>query len=246
MGERLYIAWQDEATRTWHTIARLTRDSGGYELIFTQGAKRLGDLPERLFKMQLKYTYRSETLFNLFKNRIPSRSRPDFQKMAGWLNVRHSEDEFTLLSKFGLIPGSDALLVYPEPKIVGGNYDLEFLVHGIRHIHSLKWCEDVEPYARLFPLFDAQNPVDPDAVALRSDTNILVGFAPMFYAPDLRHILSNKELCAAARITVVRNNKDAPLPLRLLCRFVSPVPPRFQPLDSMAHKPALEFEALRH
>ena len=138
MGERLYVAWQDEATRTWHTIARLTRDSGGYELIFTQGAKRLGNLPERLFKMQLKYTYRFETLINLFKNRIPSRSRPDFEKMTGWLNVRRSDDEFTLLSKFGLIPGSDALLVYPEPKIVGGNYDLEFLVHGIRHMRQMR------------------------------------------------------------------------------------------------------------
>lgn len=247
MAEKLYVAWQDEATRTWHTIARLTRDSGGYELIFTQGASRLGDLPERLFKMQLKYRYRFETLINVFRNKIPSRNRPDFEKMARWLNLSGSEDEFALLSKFGLIPGSDALLVYPEPKVIGGNYELEFFVHGIRHMHPdvLKWCDDLETGGRLLPVLDVQNPVDQYAVALRSDANtIFVGYVPTFYAGDLKRILSNEALCAAAKMTVVRNNKDAPIQLRLLCRFESPVPPGFQPLDSTAHKPAIELQTV--
>ncbi len=248
MPEKLYLAWQDEATRTWHTIARLTRDSEGYELIFTQGASRLGDLPERLFKMQLKYRYRFETLINVFRNKIPSRTRADFEKMVRWLNLSGSEDEFGLLSKFGLIPGSDALLVYPEPKVAGGKYELEFFVHGIRHMRPevLKWCDDLEPGGRLLPVLDVQNPVDQYAVALRSDADhpILVGYVPTFYAGDLKRILSNEALCAAARITVVRNNKDAPIQLRLLCRFESPVPSGFQPLDSIAHKPALELQVV--
>jgi hypothetical protein len=245
LPENLYLAWQDEATRTWHTIARLTRDSEGYELIFTQGATRLGDLPERLFKMQLKYRYRFQTLINVFKNKIPSRNRPDFEKMARWLNLRGSEDEFVLLSKFGLIPGSDALLVYPEPNVRGGRYELEFFVHGIRHMHSdvLRLCDDLASGQRLLPVLDVQNPVDQCAVALRAEADtILIGYVPTFYAGDLKGILSNEALCAAARITVVRNNKDAPVQLRLLCRFESPVPPGFQPLDSVAHKPALELQ----
>jgi hypothetical protein len=245
--EKLYVAWQDETSRTWHTIARLTRDSEGYELIFTQGASRLGDLPERLFRMQLKYRYRFETLINMFRNKIPSRSRPDFEKMARWLNLTGSENEFALLSKFGLIPSSDALLVYPEPKVGGGKYELEFFVHGVRHMHPdvLKWCDNLEPGGRLLPVLDVQNPVDRHAVALRSETDtILVGYVPTFYAGDLKRILSDEALCAAAKITVVRNNKDAPIQLRLLCRFESPISPDFQPLDSTAHKPALELQAV--
>ena len=247
MADNLYVAWQDEVSRTWHTIARLTRDSEGFELIFTQGATRLGDLPERLFGMQLKYRYRFEKLIHLFKNKIPSRNRPDFEKMARWLNLSGSEDEFALLSKFGLIPGSDALLVYPAPTIVDSKYEIEFFVHGIRHMQPdvLKLCEnDLEPGERLLPVLDVQNPVDPHAVLLRCESNpILVGYVPTFYAADLKHILSNEALCASARITVLRNNKDAPIQLRLLCRFESAVLPGFQPLDSIVHKPALELQA---
>ena len=78
------------------------------------------------------------------------------------------EDEFVLLSKCGLIPGTDSVLVYPEPGLSEGRYQLEFFVHGIRHMHSSasKWCEEVEQGERLFPLLDVQNPVDPNAVAL--------------------------------------------------------------------------------
>lgn len=245
MAERLYIAWQDEATRAWHTVARLTRDSSGYELIFTQGAERLGDLPERLFKMKLKFRYRFDNLISLFKNRIPSRNRPDFPKMARWLNLSDSDDdEFVLLSKFGLIPGSDALLVYPPPEVIAKNYRLEFFVHGIRHMHPdvLKWCENVESGEQLLPVLDVQNPVDPCAVALRSNSSTVpIGYVPTFYAGDLKRILSDEALCAGARITVLRNNKDAPVQLRLLCRFESPVPDEFQPLESTVHQPALEL-----
>lgn len=244
MTESLYIAWQDEATRAWHTVARLTRDSSGYELIFTQGAERLGDLPERLFKMKPKFRYRFNTLISLFTNRIPSRKRPDFSKLARWLNLSDSDDEFILLSKFGLIPGSDALLVYPQPEIIGENYQLEFFVHGIRHVHPdvLRWCENVEPGERLLPVLDVQNPVDPCAVALRSTSStIFVGYVPTFYAGDLKRILSDEALCAAARVTVLRNNKDAPIQLRLLCRFEAPVPNGFKPLESAVHQPAREL-----
>src|SRR5258708_39950093 len=117
-------------------------------------------------------------------------------------------------------------MVYPEPKVGGGKYELEFFVHGIRHMHPdvLKWCDDLEPGARLLPLLDVQNPVDNYAVALRSDTNtVLVGYVPTFYAWDLKRIPSDEALCATAKITVVRNNKDAPIQLRVLCRFESHV-----------------------
>jgi hypothetical protein len=93
------------------------------------------------------------------------------------LNLCGNEDEFVLLSKCGLIPGTDSVLVYPEPGLSEGRYQLEFFVHGIRHMHSSasKWCEEVEQGERLFPLLDVQNPVDPNAVALRTANNVLIG-----------------------------------------------------------------------
>jgi hypothetical protein len=118
----LYVAWQNQVTRVWHTVARLSRSEAGYELVFTRGVSSLLTIPADLFRMDVRKRYISNALFPLFKNRLPSRSRTDFEKMARWLNVKGDEDEFALLSKFGLIPGTDSLLVYPEPDVVSGVY----------------------------------------------------------------------------------------------------------------------------
>jgi hypothetical protein len=149
----------------------------------------------------------------LFKNKLPPRGRTDFAKMARWLNLCGDEDEFVLLSKCGLIPGTDSVLVYPEPGLSEGRYQLEFFVHGIRHMHSSasKWCEEVEQGERLFPLLDVQNPVDPNAVALRTANNVLIGYVPTLYTGDLKRALDSvSRHSALARISILQNNVDAP------------------------------------
>lgn len=243
MATNLYVAWQDENTRAWRTIARLHRSSEGYELNFTRGADRLRSIPSDLFKMDVKATYSFSELIPLFKNKLPPRSRSDFLKMAHWLDLRGDEDEFTTLSRFGLIPGSDSILIYPEPEITGGTYRLQFFVHGIRHMHKdvISLCKDLFAGSRLLPVLDVQNPVDKNAVALRCEgETILIGYVPTFYAADIHDILSDSKIAQSAKITVVRNNIDAPLQLRLLCSFEASVTDGFRPLDTEVHKPFLE------
>lgn len=245
MPNRLYVAWQDDVSRKWNTIARLSKIGLGYDFVFTQGVKKLNNIPADVFKMDPRYTYVFDRLIPLFTNRIPPRSRGDFAKIAAWLNIQDTNDEFELLSKFGLIPGTDSILLYPEPQINNGIYSLEFFVHGIRHMHSdvLTWCDKLEAESQLLPVLDVQNPVDPCAVALRSTKDtILVGYVPTFYAPDIKTILSDEELCSSARITVVKNNIDAPIQLRLLCRFEAEVRKDFEALRSDIHRPYTAFE----
>jgi hypothetical protein len=242
----LYVAWQNQATRAWHTVARLSRTPTGYELVFTRGATNLLTVPSGLFRMDVRKRYSSDQLFPLFKNRLPSRSRADFPKIAHWLNVMGSEDEFDLLSKFGLIPGTDSLLVYPEPDVISGTYGLEFFVHGIRHMHkeALELCSALKVGERLLPLLDVQNPVDPNAVAIRCvDPPVLIGYVPTFYSTDFRQLLSQPKLAAKARLTLVRFNDDAPNQLKLLCRFACAVPQGFRALNSEAHEPVTDEAA---
>ena len=239
MPKNLYVAWQDQDTRAWHTFARLRRIGGDYELVFTRGAERLQSIPMNLFNMDLSKRYKSEELIPLFQNRLPSRSRSDFRKMAKWLNLSGDENQFDLLSRFGLIPGTDSILIYPEPKIDSGEYHLEFFVHGIRHMgeEALKHCGLIGEGDRLLPVLDVQNPADQNAVALRREgDSVLIGYAPAFYASDLKTLLSSPRIANSARITTVRNNEDAPTQLRLLCRFVSTVTPDFRALDTEEHK----------
>lgn len=242
MADKLYVAWQDSNTRAWHTIGRLSRIREGYEFIFTRGVELLSKIPEELFQMNVRKKYLSDDLTALFKNKLPSRNRSDFARMAKWLNLSGGEEDFELLSKFGMIPGGDSILIYPEPLLIKGQYHLEFFVHGMRHMQGdiVSACTQISEGSKLLPLLDLQNPVDHHAVALRgSSSSLLLGYVPAFYAPDVSRILLDPKGAESCRISVLRNNSDAPIQLRLLCRLECEVSSGFRTLDTDAHQPLL-------
>ncbi|MFT4277627.1 MAG: hypothetical protein QM576_14850 [Rhodopseudomonas sp.] len=233
MSDVLYAAWQDPKSRSWKTFGRLIRRNNEFEFSFTKGASSLDSLPFDLFGMNPQSRFVSSELLSLFRNKLPPRSRSDFAKMARWLNVNQDETDFQLLRKFGLIPGTDSILIYPEPEMENGCYSLEFFVHGIRHMSdsAIKICSDLGDTTQLFPMLDVQNDFDANAIALRpKDSPCLIGYVPIFYSSDLRRLLGDPSVAMNAKIKIVRNNVDAPIQLRLLCRFTCPVPPDFVPL----------------
>jgi hypothetical protein len=245
----VYVAWQDPGTREWHTIARLSHSTADqYEFGFTRGAEKLRDVAKQLFNSNLEGHFFSTGLTALFRNKIPPRSRSDFSKLANWLNLTGKESDFEMLGKFGLFPGTDGLLVYPAPLVGQGRYSIEFFIHGIRHTHGdsqarhlhgdvLTWCETAKVGDQLYALLDVQNQFDANSVALRADGGtIAVGYVPRFYASDLRLILGQPEFAKSARFELLRNNVDAPLQFRMLCRFTSNVPIGFLPLDDTDHE----------
>lgn len=239
MPRNLYLAWQDQGTRAWHTFARLSRVGSDYALAFTRGVDALQSIPLDLFKVDVTKEYRFSDLIPVFKNRLPSPNRADFPRLAGWLNLSGEEDQFSLLSRFGLIPGTDSILIYPEPEIQTGRYQVEFFVHGIRHMHRdvTSLCDRLKPGDRLLSVLDIQNEHDQNAVALRYENNpLLIGYVPKFYAADLRNLLGKPKIAQSARVTVIKNNHDAPSQLKLLCRFVADAPPGFQTLQTEEHK----------
>ncbi|MCK1402345.1 hypothetical protein IVB45_20820 [Bradyrhizobium sp. 4] len=246
---RVFVAWQNPTTRQWYTIARLARRGDEYEFSFTQGATKVARVVQHLFNSGLDEHYISSGLISLFKNKIPSKSRSDFKKLSRWLDLTGDETEFEMLGKFGLIPGSDGLLVYPEPVVDEGKYSIEFFLHGIRHAHGsledrhlhgdvLRWCETVMGGEQLFPLLDVGNQHDPNCIGLRAgEGTVIVGYVPRFYSSDLKAILSSPERAAKSKFEVLKNNDDAPLQFRMLCRFEADVEPNFRPLDDVDHAP---------
>lgn len=239
MNDSIYIAWQDDSTRSWHTIAKLIRFDDGYEFAFTEGIRKLKNIPHQLFSMPLKGRYRSSMLIPLFQSRLPSRSRTDFEKIQEWLDLSGTEDEFTRLGKFGLIPGTDSLMLYPSPTIIGNEYRLDFFVHGVRYMsrEASNKCEHFDGGETLLPLFDVQNPVDPNAVALRTTDQYLIGYVPTFYAEDFRKLFQSPRSCLNSKIFVKKCNADAPAQLRLLCSIRAFVEPAFKSMNTKSHQP---------
>ncbi|MGA0532957.1 HIRAN domain-containing protein [Hansschlegelia sp. KR7-227] len=246
MTRRLFVAWQDEQSRTWHTIARLTKSDSSYELVFTKGARQLKDLTQVLFGMNMGYRYQFDTLIPLLKNKLPPKSRLDYPAMLRWLNLSQHETEFDLIAKFGLIPGSDSLIIYPEPSVIGGFFELEFFVHGIRYMHRdvMSWCSGTKEEIELFPMLDVCNPFDNDAVALRlRDGGLIIGYVPIFYSPVISNILRDETSRRTCRIEIVRCNDDAPNQLKILCKITADVPINFDPASAEEQQPVDAFIA---
>lgn len=236
----LFLAWQDQQTRRWHTIGRLSKREKEYEFVFTKGAAALRTVPRDLLRMEPGKRYLSSELMPVFKNRLLNPSRADFRKIADWVGIEDNDDEFKKLEKFGRVAGIDALMVYPEPIISGETYSVDFLVHGMRHLPAniMDRCKLISEGDVLTPILDVQNPVDLNAVGLKEkDWNIIIGYVPAFYANDLYRILRNSTLAMTAKINVVKNNKDAPIQLRMLCRFTSNVDPGFSQFQTTEHEP---------
>ena len=127
MEDKVYVAWQDEVSRRWETIACLTKRGDEYELIFTKGAEKLDNISKKLFRLEPGNRYVFSDLIAIFKNKIPSKSRPDFHKMARWLGADPDAGEFGLLKAFGLIPSSIPRLPTPDQQLSMDNIDCSFL-----------------------------------------------------------------------------------------------------------------------
>ena len=82
---------------------------------------------------------------------------------------------------------------------------------------------------RLKLMADFQNTVDPQAVAVRTESErTMLGYVPRYLARDVWSLVQECEV-DVIELSVERANLDAPLQNRLLCRMQACWPARFQP-----------------
>ena len=170
-------------------------------------------------------------------NRIQAKSGADFDRLAKWVNVSTMADDFEQVARFGLIPGINSMLIYPAPNLDYGRYQIEFFVHGVRHMHKdvEAWCTKSEGNV-LLPDVRHQEKLDRSAIALRPEGNTLIlGYIPTFYVNDIHRILLDDTTRESAQLTVTRCNIDAPPQLRLLCKFASNLPALFRSMQANEH-----------
>jgi hypothetical protein len=203
-----------------------------YRFVYTKGAMRSPDFMPFAQMPDLHTCYASMELFPLFKNRILSKSRPEYPSFLNWLDVSSEADEpLTLLARSGGERTTDSLRIVPYPtRSPDGLYRLSFFSHGIRYLpDSVQTCiGDLTPGDDLLLMPDPQNPFDADALALRTASPaVIVGYCPRYLNRDFRVLLQAD--AHATCVHVERINLDAPLQLRLMCKIQAPWPEHFQP-----------------
>jgi hypothetical protein len=164
--------------------------------------------------------YVSRDLFPLFANRLPPKSRPDYEEFVRWLDLGPSEaDPMVLLARSGGRRETDMFEVFPVPEPSnGGRYESAFFVHGLRH----RGPEAEEEARRLRP---------GDPVALEP-----LGFVPRYLCDDVHSL---RAACGNEVRTLVQrvNLPPTPAQFRVLCSLEAPWPAGLQPLSAPDFEP---------
>jgi hypothetical protein len=217
----------------WRPIGRLEHDGSLYRFWYTHGARKPGFRPFTQMGL-LDQVYESEALFPLFANRLLSKSRPEYEAYLGWsgFNADNPPDPILVLGVTEGIRQTDAVEVFPCPMPdAQGCYSNKFFLHGIRWLPDAaeKRIGRLGEGERLKLMLDLQNEYDPNAVAVRTESERMqIGYVPRYLAHDVSQLV---ERCNVnfIELYVDRVNRDAPLQNRLLCRMQACWPDEFQP-----------------
>lgn len=238
----LFVIWQDDETRRWYPVSRLTKRNGEFRLEYTKGAEASPSFAPFAGMRELDRVYQSDVLFPLFANRIIAGSRPEYPRVMGWLGLDEEwTDGFEVLARSGGRRKTDTLRLVPEPVRTGSDqYQVLFFSHGIRYLSDGDQTRllELEIGNRLFPVHDHQNPADPNAILLRTDDPMsFAGYCPRYLAEDILKLFEASANPNDVEVSVERINRDAPPQMQLLCRVQAPWPKGFEPFASEEFQP---------
>jgi hypothetical protein len=255
----LFVAWQDPVTRRILPVARVSRESQGYEFAYIQAVREamaLGFLPLLSFP-ELTRVYRSRQMLPLLHNRLMQSNRPDYDDYLEQLGLAaDSAEPFSVLGRSGGRRTTDTLELFSPPTLgEDGRMRSVVLARGVRHLPEAEaviaqLCAGTQLQVRAEP----GNAVNAKALQL-----VVAGAGPvMAVAPDpagagpvvgtvigyLPDYLVTELACDASQVEVrVRrvNLPPAPVQHRLLLdvAFPSSEPPpfsgeRYVPLSDQA------------
>lgn len=226
---KIFVAMQDQKSRRWAPVARLSRDDGQYRFVYTQGCQQVSNFEAFGRLRDLNAEYVSDELFPLFANRVLPKARPEYSRYMNWLGLSDA-DAFDELTLTGGLRATDALelVACPEPT-PDHRYEILFFARGLRHLaeECQKALDGLAVDEPLYLMRDAQNAVDELALMLRTDDPVrLVGYLPRYYSADVARLLDHVGPIEV-NVFVDAVNRDAPLQYRLRCRLTAPWPDGF-------------------
>lgn len=231
----LFVAWRPAYPDQtgWRPIGRLEFDDSLYRFYYTRGARNPDFQP--LWGMEnLEQIFESTELFPVFKNRLLSESRSEYEDFLRWSGFDRElpPDPVAILAVSEGRRETDAIEVFPCPQPDGDRcFCNRFFLHGIRWLSPLAIgrVNQLQPGETLKLMPDPQNDYDPHAVGVRCvEDRAFVGYVPRYLARDVGRLFDE---CGprAVTITVNRVNLDAPLQNRVLCEMKACWPDGFRP-----------------
>ena len=240
----LFVSWRSPTTRSIHPVGRLKFEAGAkhYEYRYIRSAlnaAKEGFTPFPDFP-KLENVYRDKELFPMFSNRSMSDNRPGFSSFLVALGLsEESANPMAILARTGGRRVTDQIELFPEPSLgADGSYFTHCLLRSIRYMPQPGTDERIAKLKveeQLYWMPDPQNPVDPNAVAVRTADNFMLGYVPSYLLADLR-LLNNERPDVKLFVSRV-NLPPAEAHHRLLVRIVSCWPQDFRPFNTDDYLP---------
>ncbi|NLV44622.1 MAG: DNA-binding protein [Candidatus Hydrogenedentes bacterium] len=236
----LFLAWQDpKESRAWYPIGRLDADAskGLFRFRYVRGAQRAqreaGMTPLISFP-DIKKRYESTELFPLFKNRILSPDREEFEDYLRELDL--TPDKADPLEILALSEGrrqTDTLEVFPKINVSeNGAFRCRFFLHGWRHVcePSQERINTLMPGEELRVALEMNNPATGLAVQVQTGDYQMVGWTPRYLVLDLARAIGESFKNIRAAVVKV-NPSPAPSQQRVLIEMTGSWPKRYEPMS---------------
>lgn len=219
--QTVFLAWQNPNSRKVLPVGRLVQlGPRDFEFAYIQAAldAQADDFAPLVSFPDFDRVYRGEELPALFRNRVLSRSRPDYPEYIKQLGLEEDASPLDQMVRSGGRRVTDTLEVFAAPTpLPNGGWHQYLLVRGVRYLPDAEGAiSDLKEGEQLLVMRDEQNDAGAHARLLRTDGTRLVGFLPDYFALEMegQQIDSSK-----LRVTVERvNPPPALVQQRLLCR----------------------------
>lgn len=220
----LFVTWQDPVKRSIYPVGRLVRvvqPEPGYEFAYLNAARDAelaGFTPFATFP-EWNEVYRSRELPPFFQNRVMAPGRAEFPAQLAEIGLPEGAAPEAILARTNGRRATDPYELFAEfePGQSPGEWETRFFARSMRYLPHPEDLDALVPGQVLRCMRDVQNPVDRDAIALRTDTNALVGWCPGYLVDELSPLLVEP---SAVSVTVERLNRPpAPLQHRLQCHL---------------------------
>ena len=241
----LYLAWQDQLSRSWFPVGRLDADENPeppeYGFSYIGGARdacatgnfhlAVPGFPE------MTEPYRSSRLFPFFQNRLMNRRRPERPAYLRQLGL--DADDWSPISELaatGLY--SDNFEMFPAiAPDAEGRFTTRFVLHGLRHTNpdSIRRTESLVAGEPLQLSFELNNPAVVHAITVKTCDQYILGWLPRYLVDGLHQDYAWK--VTDVKATVAQVNLDAPLGHRLLVNFNGKLPLGFRMEDLPQYQP---------
>ena len=237
----VFLAWQSpRENRAWYPIGRLDADSstGPFRFRYVRGAEkacREEGLQPLISFPDFKRHYESEVLFPLFRNRILSPQREEFEEYLQALDLR--PEEAGPLEILAISEGrrqTDTFEVFPKiSPHEDGSFDCRFFLHGWRHVTlaAQERTNILKSGEELRIAIEMNNPATGLAVQIQTMDYQMLGWTPRYLVIDLVRAIGDAFKEITARVVKV-NPAPAPSQQRVLIEISGKWPQQFEPMSN--------------